>query len=67
MVYLGVIALLYLIIILFIVGYTAFEIWGQVYGIKRYNKKVSKKLFRTILVTNFVLAIILIIIYICFP
>ncbi len=44
MVYLGVIALLFLIIILFIVGYTAFETWGQVYGIKRYNKKVSKKL-----------------------
>lgn len=67
MVYLGVIALLYLIIILFIVGYTAFNTWAQVYGIKRYNKKVSKKLFRIILVTNFVLAIILIIIYICFP
>lgn len=67
MVYIGVIALLYLIIILFIVGYTAFNTWAQVYGIKRYNKKVSKKLFRIILVTNFVLAIILIIIYICFP
>lgn len=67
MVYLGVIALLYLIIILFIVGYTAFNTWAQVYGLKRYNRKVSKKLFRTILVTNFALAIILIIIYICFP
>lgn len=66
MVYIGVIALLYLIIILFIVGYTAFNTWAQVYGIKRYNKKVSKKLFRIILVTNFVLAIILIIIYIYF-
>lgn len=67
MVYIGVIALLYLIIILFIVGYTAFETWVQVNGLKRYNKNVSKKLFRTILVANFVLAIILIIIYICFP
>ncbi len=63
MVYLGVIALLFLIIILFMVGYTAFETWGQVYGIKRYNKKVSKKLFRSILVTNIVLSILFIIIF----
>lgn len=67
MVYLGVIASLYLLIILFIVGYTAFNTWVQVYGLKRYNRKVSKKLFRSILLTNLVFAIILIIYYICFP
>ncbi|SFV43525.1 Hypothetical protein SSCIU_00313 [Mammaliicoccus sciuri] len=53
----------FLIIFLFIIGYTAFNTWVQVYGLKRYNRKVSKKLFRTILVTNIVMSILFIIIF----
>lgn len=63
MVYLGVITLQFLIIILFIIGYTAFNTWGQVYGIKRYKREVSKKLFRTILVANLIMSILFIIIF----
>lgn len=66
MMFLGVITLQFLIIILFIVGYTAFNTWAQVYGLKRYNREVSKKLFRSILLTNLAFAIILIIVYTCF-